>query len=243
MGVAALNRLEALNHFYSLLSELEKRLGKKRLLSQCDGRLKWPRRGLYFFFEKGEARNNGIDERVVRVGTHAVSKGSRTTLWTRLRTHRGRVGGSHKDGGNHRGSVFRLHLGTAILNREGLKDDCSTWGQGSSAPREIREKEYPIEQRVSHYIRSMPFLWLKVDDEPSKHSRRAYLERNAIALLSNYQKLETVRAIDPPSNNWLGFDCANLVVRKSGLWNVRHVDSTSWDPEFLDTLESYINTM
>ena len=104
-------------------------------------------------------------------------------------------------------------------------------------------KEYPIEQRVSHYIRSMPFLWLKVDDEPGKHSMRWYLERNSIALLSNYQKLETVRAIDPLSDNWLGFHCANLVVRKSGLWNVRHVDSTSWDPEFLDKLESYINTM
>ena len=145
--------------------------------------------------------------------------------------------------GNHRGSIFRRHLGTAILNREGLKDAHPIWGQRSSAPREIREKEYPIEQRVSHYIRSMPFLWLKADDEPSKHSMRAYLEQNAIALLSNYQKLGTVRAIDPPSDNWLGFHCANLVVPESGLWNVRHVDSTSWDPEFLDTLESYINTM
>ena len=106
MGVATLDRLDALNHFYSLLSELEKRLGKKRLLSQCDGGLKWPRRGLYFFFEKGEARNNGIDERVVRVGTHAVSKGSRTTLWTRLRTHRGRVRGHTRMGGIIVGPYF-----------------------------------------------------------------------------------------------------------------------------------------
>ncbi|MFW9887742.1 MAG: hypothetical protein ACFFER_06135 [Candidatus Thorarchaeota archaeon] len=199
-----MNRLAAINRFYSSLSELENWLGEKRLLSQCDGRMKWPRRGVYFFFEKGETRENSNNERVVRVGTHAVSKGSGTTLWNRLRTHRGTISGPHKDGGNHRGSIFRLHVGTAILNRKRLRDDYPTWGRGSSASRKIRNKEYPIEKRVSHHIRSMPFLWLEVDDEPSKHSMRAYLERNAIALLSNYQKLGTINAIDPPVKELVG---------------------------------------
>jgi hypothetical protein len=235
-----LSRSIALNRFYSLLGELEKRLGGKRLLSQRDVRLGLPSRGVYFFFEKGETRENSNNERVVRVGTHAVSKGSRTTLWNRLRTHRGTISGPHKDGGNHRGSIFRLHVGTAILNRKRLRDAYPTWGRGSSASRKIRNKEYPIEKRVSHHIRSMPFLWLEVDDEPSKHSMRAYLERNAIVLLSNYQKLRTASAIDPPSARWLGNRCANPAVVKSGLWNVNHVDSTGWDFEFLDTLDSFI---
>ena len=239
----ALDRLDSLNQFYSLLNDLEKTLGRKRLLSHCHGRLQWPRRGVYFFFETGETRANSNDNRVVRVGTHAVSKGSRTSLWDRLRTHRGRLSGAHKDGGNHRGSIFRLHVGNALLNRDGLQDIYPTWGQGSSAPRDIREKEHPIEQRVSHFVRSMPFLYLNVDDEPSKQSRRAYLERNAIALLSNYQHLGTHRAIDPPSNNWLGIHCKHPAVRKSGLWNVRHVDARKWDPDFLDTLELYTKRM
>ena len=238
-----MNRNEDIQRFYDLLELLESIVRGKRLLSHCDGKIHWPHRGIYFFFEDGELRSKNNKGRVVRVGTHAVSKGSQTTLWDRLRTHRGRLGGSHKDGGNHRGSIFRLHIGTAILDRDGLKESFSTWGQGSTAPRYIREKEHTIEQRVSHYIRSMPFLYLKVDDEPSKQSRRAYLERNAIALLSNYQRLGTHKAIDPPSDNWLGFHCKHPAVRKSGLWNVRHVDTPKWEPDFLDTLEMHIKRM
>jgi hypothetical protein len=32
----------------------------------------------------------------------------------------------------------------------------------------------------------MPFLWLAIDDEPSAHGLRGHIERNAIALLSNF---------------------------------------------------------
>lgn len=43
-----------------------------------------------------------------------------------------------------------------------------------------------MERRVSDYLRQLPFLWVDVPDEPGPESDRAYLERNAIALLSNY---------------------------------------------------------
>lgn len=56
-----------------------------------------------------------------------------------------------------------------------------------------------MERRVSNYLRDLPFLWLNVDDEPGAESQRAYIERNMIALLSNYQR-ETV---DARSNDWL----------------------------------------
>ena len=49
------------------MEELEKIIGGKRTLSNCDGSMEWPKRGVYFFFEEGEFREN--DElRVVRVG-------------------------------------------------------------------------------------------------------------------------------------------------------------------------------
>jgi hypothetical protein len=86
----------------------------------------------------------------------------------------------------------------------------------------------------------MPFLWLTVEDRPSAHSMRAYLERNAIALLSNYGKLGTPHAIDPPSAAWLGHYCENAFVRESGLWNVNHVDRKAWDTAFLNELERLI---
>ena len=169
------------------------------MLSQCDGRMGWPKRGIYFFRELGEGRSDtGSGPRIVRVGTHALKTGSKTELWTRLRQH----GGQRKSGGgNHRGSIFRLLVGTALIDRDNLQS--STWGKGSSAPREVRQVEQPLEQAVSKVIGAMPFLWLEIDDEPGPDSLRGYVERNAIALLSNYGK----GPLDPPSGEWLGRFC------------------------------------
>ena len=84
----------------------------------------------------------------------------------------------------------------------------------------------------------MPFLWLNVDDTPGPESRRAFIERNAIALLSNYGK----PSIDPASTNWLGLwsPHENEKVKKSGLWNQKHVDG-DYDPSFLDEMEKRID--
>ncbi len=106
-----------LDLFYSLMTQLAEITNGMKLLSNCDGQMPWPTRGAYFFFEKDEIRQNG-DMRVVRVGTHALKTGSKTTLWNRLRQHRGNIGGVHPGGGNHRGSIFRLHVGTAIISKE-----------------------------------------------------------------------------------------------------------------------------
>jgi len=230
-------RLNQINRFYEILRDLEDRLGGKRHLADCHGKMNWPQRGVYFFFEPGEKRSSGLGLRVVRVGTHALKKGAKTTLWNRLRTHRGTLSGRRAGGGNHRGSIFRLHVGTAILRKEGLEECYPTWGVGSSASGEIRDRKYPIEKKVSQHIRVMPFLWLKVDDAPGPQSQRAYFERNLIAFLSNYGKLETSAAIDPPSPGWLGFHCTNVKVRRSGLWNADHVTEERWEPALLDEFE------
>ena len=58
----------------------------------------------------------------------------------------------------------------------------------------------------------MPFLWLEVNDVPSSKSDRAYLERNCIALLSNFAK----EVIDPPSSGWLGLHSSEETIRQSG---------------------------
>jgi len=236
-------RLARINRFYEILVDLEDRLGGCKRLSECSGKMNWPRRGVYFFFEHGEKRSHGPGFRVVRVGTHALKRGSRTSLWDRLRTHRGMFKGRYAGGGNHRGSIFRLHVGTAILRKEGLEKQYPTWGMGQSANREIRDHEYPIERKESQHIGTMPFLWLKVDDAPGPKSERAYVERNSIALLSNYGKLGTALAIDSPCIGWLGHYCKNEMVRKSGLWNVDHVTEDNVDPNFLDKFELKVRRM
>ncbi len=104
-------RLDDLVKFYRLLDVLDGQLGGARVLGDCSGKLTWPRRAVYFFTEDGECRTDtGAGPRVVRVGTHALRNGSRTTLWNRLSQHRG---SARSGGGNHRGSIFRLIVGTA----------------------------------------------------------------------------------------------------------------------------------
>jgi len=176
------SRMSDVVRFYEVLSVVERQHGGKRMLSECDARMSWPKRGVYFFFEPGELRTDSGDGlRVVRVGTHAVSTGSKSTLWARLSQHRGTKTGA---GGNHRGSVFRLLVGAAMGTRN-QQLAAPTWGKGQSAPKSIREKEEDLEREVSRYIGRMPFLWMEADDTPSSESVRAYIERNAIALLSN----------------------------------------------------------
>ena len=233
------HRLRDVQRFYDTLDRLSEKIGGPRLLKYCSGRLNWPKRGIYFFFESGEDRTtSGIGNRVVRVGTHALKAGGQTTLWSRLLQHRGTIKGG---GGNHRGSVFRHHVGTAFINRDDWPADQSRyWNRGSSAPKEIRQVEKPVERAVSSYIRDMPFLWLKVDDEPGPNSRRGFIERNAIALLSNYHFPEN--PIDPPSTDWLGRWAKSEPISISGLWNVNHV-TDMYDPSFLDTLREYMLTL
>jgi hypothetical protein len=221
-------RLQDLIRFYSILNELEKTIGARAL---AGGRMKWPARGVYFFREAGESRSDtGEGLRVVRVGTHALKAGGSTTLWGRLSTHRGQV---RSGGGNHRGSIFRLIVGTALIGRDGYK--FPTWGEGGSAAKDIKAGEVELERAVSEVVRAMPFIWLSVDDEPGPASMRGKIERNAIALLSNFNK----PPLDPPSLHWLGRHCDRDRVRASGLWNQNHVDE-SYDPVFLDDVERLV---
>ena len=236
------DRVTDTSRFYGLLDLLATRANGPKILRECNGRMDWPRRGVYFFFEAGENRSDHLGEgRVVRVGTHAVTARSDTSLWNRLSQHRGVKGTGL---GNHRGSIFRLILGTALAEASGMQLP-SSWGVGNSASQVahrvgsnrnlVKAAEAELERLVSQYIGQMPFLWLNVPDDPGPASARGFIERNAIALLSSYES----PAMDPPSERWLGRHSDRDRVRQSGLWNNRHVDEV-WDPMFLAKMESFI---
>jgi hypothetical protein len=224
-----------LDRLYEALHRLEEYVGGRRLLSQCNGRLPWPKIGVYFVFESSEPRSVGDGTtRVVRVGTHALTRGSGTTLWQRLSQHRGT---RSPMGGNHRGSIFRLLVGEALQVRDpGLT--CRTWGSGRAAQRSVRENERRVEIAVSEHIGGMTGLWLAIEDAPGPGSMRGYVERNTIALLSNFDR----SPIDPPSPDWLGRLCPRERVQRSGLWNSNHVDE-GYEPAFLDTFERLVKDL
>lgn len=238
-----MSRRQDLDRFYALLDDLETTVGGPRRLRDCDGRMRWPDRGLYVFFHPMASRASSDQRRVTRIGTHAVSAGSDATLWSRLRTHRGAQRGSYAGGGNHRGSVFRKRVGEARIVRDGLAGEYPTWGVGSTAGQARRLAEMDLERWVSEYIRDLPFLWVAIDDEPGPESDRAYVEQHAIALVSNRDAgSRDTDPIDPRAEAWLGHHSPVDAIAQSGLWNVDHVDD-SYDPAFLDVLEGYIKRM
>jgi hypothetical protein len=220
-----------LDEFYRLLADLADNERGPRRLSSCTGRDGWPRHGVYFFFEDGETRRDGT-RRVVRVGTHALRPTDRTTLWGRLRQHRGRIGGRNPGGGNHRASIFRGHVGTALIQRDHLNDGLMDSWTSSHLDPGWTQAEDQLERAVSQHIRAMPFLWLAVPTGNDGTSDRALIERSSIALLSC-----ATGSPDTPSPAWLGHHVTSSKVRRSGLWNANHVDEP-YEPGFLVLLAS-----
>ncbi len=205
---------EAADRFYLALGELADIVHGPRLLRDCHGTDGWPPNGVYFFFEPGEVRTDGTN-RVVRVGTHALTATSHATLLGRLRQHRGNLGGSHPGGGNHRGSVFRQHVGAALIRRDNLPTGLLDSWLDRHGPRPgWAANEAQIEQAVSRHIQAMPFLWLAV---PGRDDR-GYIERNSIAITSSLSQ-----GLDPPSPTWLGHYAFRIEIRTSGLWNIDHI--------------------
>jgi hypothetical protein len=221
------------DEFYWLLDDLARRVGGKRYLRDSNGHSGWPRQGVYFFYEDGETRADG-GPRVVRVGTHALTAMGKATLWGRLRQHRGRLAGRNPGGGNHRASVFRRHVGAALILRSKSPDELLNSWLDRDQPRDKRDsQEAQIEVQVSRYIGAMPFLWLAVPG----WADRGYIERNSIALLSR-----CTGGLDQPSDSWLGRSAWPPQIRDSGLWNVNHVND-QYEPGFLQRLSQLVDQM
>jgi hypothetical protein len=218
------------SRFYELLDELDHQVGGPRRLRNCTADSGWPVYGVYFFFEDGESRTAGQCPRVVRVGT-TTSR----TLWDRLAKHRGRQASEActfalAAGPRRAHSVFRRHLGTAIITRDHpdwppeVLDD---WYDPSYRHQPLEEQ---IEREVSEYIGVMPFLWLDVPDSKDRHD----IEAGAIGLLSM-----CTGDADPPSDDWLGRYAYRKEILDSGLWNVQLINEPH-DPGFLDLMDARV---
>lgn len=220
------------SRFYALLDDLRQQLGGPRQLLASDRLSGWPLQGVYFFFETGEYRGDGRCPRVVRVGSQGLNadKPSAATLWDRLAQHRGRQLGD-LSGPRRSRSVFRRHVGSAIISRHKLGDDIlGKWYDPRYKAFTLDEE---IELAVSEYIGAMPFLWLDVPDSKSRHD----IEAGAISLLS-------MRAgdADPASADWLGQFAYMKEIQDSGLWNVRHTGGRC-DPRFLNLMEEHLRNL
>lgn len=160
--------------------------------------------GLYLLFEDGESFQGG--DRIVRVGTHT----GQGNLMARLR--------EHYITENHHRSIFRKHIGRALLNKrsdpylEAWNTDFTT-RENKKRCGHLRDmtREAEIEGEVSGWLRRhMSFCLIS---EPDAHARKT-LEAGLIALLAQ----------DPacvPSAQWLGLWATDSRISGSGLWNIQ----------------------
>ena len=222
---------QATLRIYKFLDEL-KRLGfYAPMFSEFEPPPHFPKRGVYVFTDPTESSRVASGQpRIVRVGTHAVSKGSSSTLWQRLRTHRGTAVGT----GNHRGSVFRLHVGKAIGRRD--RSELPTWGVGQSATREIIAGEVEREKAVTKELGRLSFYWLPILDAADPGSDRSFVERNLIALLSR-----RFSPFEVPRPEWLGRQAFPVEIQSAGLWNINYTGDFP-DHRVLDYLFDGIDT-
>lgn len=217
-----MDRKTDINHFYKLLQTIGNNAGMIRL-PDIERRLV-PSVGMCFYFEEGQYRESGTELRVVRI-EHNHQRKDKMTLFDCLLQHRGTSSGPYKGGGNHRNSLFRNYVGTAIMKQNHIQ--CETWGQGKSN-HALRKKEHFMEQEVSRQLGSMFLIILPLPLPGISHDLVQYIERNAISMLSNFHR----SAIDAPSPGWLGRYCSNSLVSSSGLWNTRSVVD-QYHPDFL----------
>lgn len=219
-------REDELAKAYKAFEVISRRIGLYHLRDLLDTEL--PKQGVYFFFDAGESTKYSTTiPRLVRIGTHGVSAGSTATLRNRLRTHLGTRAGL----GNHRASVFRLHVGRAIIERDGLHDQFPNWGKGQSAEKAITEQEVFLEKAVSEYVGALLVLYTPISDSSGTTSLRALVETQFIALFS-----ENMCPLETPSSVWLGRYSDKPTIREIGLWNIRDVGS-EYDLKFMPFFE------
>lgn len=163
-----------------------------------------PCNGIYAFFEVGETFQIDGDEhdRIVRIGTHIKDN----RLRNRIRQH---YGNKHSLKGNKNGSVFRKHLGGALMRRDNPKDSrLVDWlTQNGLSFLEVEEK-------VSYELRNnFTFTCWPVNTG----EERLTLEKGLVALLSRHP-------IGSPTKDWLGNYAYDTVISRCGIWNVQHTD-------------------
>jgi hypothetical protein len=184
-----------------------------------------PKNGIYFFYEKGEIGTHfGSKLRIVRVGTHRDGNfKSRITEHFLLDDRKMQFTADQPP--PHDRSIFRKHLGRALLNRT-ADPYLAVWEldfitrRGRDENRHLRDisKEIEIEREVTRILRqNFSFRFIEIGDQAQRMGAEG-LER---ALIGTLAGCGLCRA----SPEWLGNHSPKAQVRKSGLWLVQHLKS------------------
>lgn len=204
---------DLLPELYSLIDPLQR-------CNHLTARRNLPWNGIYLFFENGEEVVLGGKRypRIVRVGTHNKDG----NFPQRIRQHYGNVNSLH---GNKNGSIFRLHLGGAIMIKDNPNDPrLPSWlvHMGASDPQ--------IEEQVSKQLReNFTFVWFEVPESTD----RLTLEEGLIALLASDPR-------NSPSKEWLGQYSAKDTICRTGLWNTDKTQGRRLSEQQFEQLRGFV---
>ena len=219
-GPAILARRRYLEDFYGQRGAFKDLIGPISFFRFPHQQL--PNNGVYFFTDWQEpSAISGSTGRIVRVGTHGVASGSKATLAQRLRAHFGLSSGA----GNHRSSIFRLHVGECLVSSGLYHKEVSSWQRKLPSDTAGRDLETSLEMAVSEYIRQLNLWILEVNGPSHKRSRRSLVEAKVIRNLTASGII-----LDRPSPKWIGRFSTRPQIVNSGLWNVQHVGDPPGPP-------------
>ena len=187
-----------------MISELQKLFNSARKFKLSETHSIKVSNGLYALFEKDEVTKEGL-HRIVRIGINE-SKGR---FVSRLNDH---------FTGNHRGSIFRKHVGRCFLVNARRNNYLPVWNLTNKQLAISRERvdqilEDATENEVSDFINSKCyFAIVRIEDDVN----RIELEKRFISTLG-YSDL------NKPTKSWLGSTHPDKKIIDSGLWNVQHL--------------------
>jgi hypothetical protein len=182
-----------------------------------------PENGIYFFYQRLELWGHGDKSpRIVRVGTHKDGN-FRNRIAEHYLFNEAKMNFGIMQSAPHDRSIFRKHLGRAILNKS--KDPyLAVWNIDFTA-RDSRvkfshlrdlQKERSIETEVTTLLRQdFSFKFIELEGQQARMGRNG-LEAALIGTLAHCRACEA-------SADWLGHHSPKEQVRNSGLWLVQHL--------------------
>ena len=184
-----------------------------------------PRNGIYFFYERGETwGHDGNKPRIIRIGTHKSNNFRSRIKEHFLLDNKGMNFDPMKPAPKDR-SVFRKNIGRALLRKRN-SNYLRMWNIDFT-PRRNRERyghlrdiehEKEIERDITRILRNrFTFRFIIVENETRRIGSRG-LESRLIGTVSRCPLCK-------PTNNWLGDFSPKVKIRKSGLWQIQHLNS------------------
>ena len=182
-----------------------------------------PKNGIYFFYEKGETWGHGGNRlRIIRIGTHREGN-FQSRMAEHFLLNAAKMNFDVTKSPPHDRSVFRKHIGRALLNRS-RSPYLAVWDIDFMKKENLKlyahlrdiDEERRTEAEVTRLMREdFSFRFVVLEGQAARMGREGLEAR----LIGTVAQCSSCR----PSPSWLGRHSPVKEVEQSGLWLVHHL--------------------